>query len=233
MAGLFGPADAPNTATAKVSMKAPTRVPVMQFALSAETRRRVQHVANSRCIETNEPRLAKLLKARMDKAAILGFDTHADQMLQPKMVGSLAAAREFLLDIHRKLRPAAKSDLEALRALKKRDVVGDGDENVVVNSWDGAFYARKLKEELFTIDTEEVRKHFPMEHVKKAIFSIYQRLLGVSFTRISAADAGTALWHEEVDLYVIVALVFRLHRPSCSRSIFFLFFFLLHRYAND
>ena len=198
LASLFG-SDAP-TATAKVSMKAPTRVPVMQFARSAETRRRVQHVADSRCIETNEPRLANLLKARMDKAALLGFETHADQMLQPKMVGSLPAAREFLLDIHRKLRPAAKRDLEALRSLKKRDV--GGDEHVVVNSWDGAFYARQLKEELFTIDTEEVRKYFPMEHVKKAIFSIYQRLLGVSFTRIPASDAGAALWHEEVDLYV-------------------------------
>jgi Zn-dependent oligopeptidase len=196
---------------AKISMKAPTRVPVMQFAKSAAIRRQVQHVANSRCVPDNEHRLHKLVDARMTKAKLLGYSSHAEQMLQDKMVGSLDAAKNFLLDIHNKLRPAAAQDLQALSRTKATCLLANQtgnsdieDSALQVNSWDGAYYARLLKDDLFDMDSEKIREFFPMEHVKSAIFRVYQRLLGVRFKQVEREVAGRALWHEEVELFEVI-----------------------------
>jgi len=189
-----------------VSMKAPTRVPVMQYAESEECRRRVQRTANLRCVAENEPRLAKLVAARMAKAALLGHSCHAEQVLQQKMVGSLAAAKKFLLDIHAKLQPAAATDRQALEELKAERTTATEDgasRTSPLCSWDGAYYARILKERRLALDPEKVREFFPMKHVQEAIFRVYQRMLGVTFSKVSPEAAGDAIWHEEVDLYSV------------------------------
>ena len=58
-----------------------------------------------------------------------------------------------------------------------------------------------MKEKSLELNSEEIRKYFPLEHVKSSIFEIYQGLLNVEFVKL---EQGTNIcWHEEVELYEV------------------------------
>ena len=78
---------------------------------------------------------------------MLGHDSHCDFILQEKMIGTQAAAREFLLDIHTRLAPLAKEELAALVALKQKDESAAAADKGVIHGWDTAYYSRILKED--------------------------------------------------------------------------------------
>jgi Zn-dependent oligopeptidase len=183
----------------KVSMKAPIRIPVMQYAKNAKTRKKVKEVADSRCLKENSALLREILDLRMNRAKMLGYETHADYVLKQKMVGSLPAAREFLMDIHTKLAPLREADFAALKGVKQADDLAE--EKSVLHSWDISYYSRILKEQSLQLDSEKIRKFFPLEHVKSSIFEIYQDLLSVKFVKL---EQGTNVcWHDEVELYEV------------------------------
>jgi Zn-dependent oligopeptidase len=195
----------------EVSMKVPSRIPVLEYAQSAETRKRVSAVANARCQTENRPLLSEILKLRMEKSKLLGYDTHAAYMLKQKMVGTLEDAKAFLQDIHTKLKPLRAEETELLLAKKRAEQASSGNnggDSVRLNSWDMSYYSRMAKEDM-QIDSEKVREFFPLEHVKSAIFAVYQDLLGVQFEKLSgkegtaAAATATPVWHEEVELYEV------------------------------
>ena len=163
-------------------MKAPLYTPVMQHAKLAETRKKLKKVANSRCMNDNEPLLREILRLRMTKAKVLGFESHSDFILKQKMVKTQDNARAFLLDIFESLEPRLLDDLKLLLNKKQCDVREvDGNEAIRLNSWDIPYYSRICKEEKFKIDSERIREYFPLEHVKSAIFNIYVEFLSVRF----------------------------------------------------
>jgi len=135
----------------------------------------------------------------MNKAKMLGHDSHCDFILQEKMIGTQAAAREFLLDIHTRLAPLAKEELAALVALKQKDESAAAADKGVIHGWDTAYYSRILKEDTLGLDTEKIREYFPLGHVKTAIFGIYQEMLHVRFEKVE----GGNVWHPEVELYQV------------------------------
>ena len=187
----------------EISMKAPLYTPVMQHAKLAETRKKVKNVANSRCMNDNEPLLREILRLRMTKAKVLGFESHSDFILKQKMVKTQDNARAFLLDIFESLKPRLLDDLKLLLNQKQCDVREvDDNEAIKLNSWDIPYYSRICKEEKFKIDSERIREYFPLEHVQSAIFNIYEEFLSVRFIKIPT-EINNA-WHESVEMYEVI-----------------------------
>jgi thimet oligopeptidase len=56
------------------------------------------------------------------KAALLGFPTHADFVLDMRMAKSQKRVAEFLKDLAEKLQPLKKSEMELFLQYKKQDV---------------------------------------------------------------------------------------------------------------
>ena len=197
----------------EVSMKAPTRIPVMQYAVNSDTRKKTKLISDKRCMQNNGPLLEEILQLRMDKAKLLGFENHAEYMLKEKMVGNLQNAKKFLMDIHKKIRSSRDSNIRRLSDRKKADLdmtetlatssMEEEEEEGGLNPWDIHYYERLIKEETLNIDSERVREYFPMEHTKENIFSIYQEFLGVKYKKLTDDSAQAVCWHDEVDLYEV------------------------------
>ena len=186
----------------EISMKAPVRIPVMQYASKPATRKAVKKAADRRCVDTNEKLLESILKLRMEKANILGFKSHADFILKQKMIKTQENARKFLMDVFEKLKPLLQADIDLLLSEKKNDAnVIDKDDRSSLKSWDIPYYSRIYKEKNFNLDSERIREYFPLEHVQKAIFEIYQDFLSVKFERVIENDN---VWHESVEMYEVI-----------------------------
>ena len=46
------------------------------------------------------------------------------------------------------------------------------------------YYGNLIQKTDYNLDTEELKKYFPLETVMEGMLDIYQRLLGLKFTKI-------------------------------------------------
>ncbi|HEY5096309.1 MAG TPA: M3 family metallopeptidase [Candidatus Eremiobacteraceae bacterium] len=142
----------------------------------------------------NVTRLEQAVALRYKIARTLGFGQWATYQLAAKMAKSPARVQKFLAQIDSTLLPAARAERARLAELKK----ADGDLTPFA-SWDTPYYETKLIKTRYAVDDSIVRQYFPVDHVISGVFSIYEKLLGVTFTQLPAPDA----WAPDVREYVI------------------------------
>eukprot|EP01064_Diplonema_japonicum_P012038 TRINITY_DN19511_c0_g1_i1.p1 TRINITY_DN19511_c0_g1~~TRINITY_DN19511_c0_g1_i1.p1 ORF type:complete len:653 (+),score=199.56 TRINITY_DN19511_c0_g1_i1:31-1989(+) len=171
------------------SIKAPVRLPIMQQAHSSETRRTMQLAASSACKLVNGPLLDKILLNRNKAAKAAGFPNHAEYILRTKTAGNLHTASSFCYDMLNRM----KVKLEEERAVLKKHNGGKD-----VETWDVPYLAEKIRKEE-GIDTEALKKYFPLKQTLNRILGIYADLLGL----IIAEDTTLPRWCDDVLVYTL------------------------------
>ncbi len=140
----------------------------------------------------NSQVMADILALRAKKSKLLGFDNYAQVSLSRKMADSAEQVEGFLRDLAEKATPAAKRDLDQLKA----EASSQGIESI--EPWDTAYLAEKVKQAKFNLSQEEIRPYFPLPKVIDGLFSIVNKLFGVR--AVEQSDKVT-LWHEDVHFY--------------------------------
>eukprot|EP00804_Cyclotella_cryptica_P009207 CCRYP_019218-RA/>CCRYP_019218-RA protein AED:0.24 eAED:0.24 QI:77/1/1/1/0.33/0.25/4/1423/702 len=180
----------------KVSLKAPSTLPVLKFARNAETRRTVLEALSKKCQEENTPRFEQVLKLRHEAANILAtYPHHAAYQLAPKMASDVKCATEFLNECVSLYKPKLEREMKLLTDLKKELHPEEGG----LQAWDMEYYIREFKARCAGVDEASLRQYFPLEHVKGSILSIYEELLELKFVREIDAD----IWHSDVECYSV------------------------------
>ena len=128
--------------------------------------------------------LEQAVAVRDRLAHVLGFKTWAAYQLSNKMAQTPSNVDALLSQVDAKLLPKARREVSQLAALKRTQ----GDRTPFA-SWDYAYYENQLLKTKYAIDEQQIRRYFPIDHVISSVLGIYQRLLGVTFTEITPADA--------------------------------------------
>ncbi len=156
----------------------PSRQPLMSVLTDRETRRRLYEASINRAsVEPydNRPVAIEIARLRAERAALLGFPTHADLSFADQTAGSSAAVDELLGQL---VGPAMENS--ALEAEKlARLAAADG---VELAPWDWAFYSEKVKEQEYAVDTAALRPDFELDRVlHDGVFFAAERLYGLTF----------------------------------------------------
>ena len=142
----------------------------------------------------NTPLMDEILALRHEQATLLGYKNYAEVSLATKMADTADEVEAFLLDLNARARPRALSELSELGSLAaRRDGVAE------LQPWDSAYYSEKLKEETLTFSEEELRPYFPAPQVIRGMFSLVERLYGVTIRGVD----GVATWHPDVTTYAL------------------------------
>ena len=176
-----------------VTTEYPDYFPVLSYADAESTRKALYLAFMARAYPENQKVLEKLLALRSEYASILGFPDWAEYMAEDKMVKSEKAIAEFIDKVAAISRPRMDTDLKDMLARKKKDVP-DAD---AIHEWDRMYYTKKIQNERFGVDSQEVRKYFDFEKVKAGLLQVTQDLFGLKFA--PAADAKT--WADGVEAY--------------------------------
>ncbi len=153
----------------------------------------------------NAPILEKVANLRRQAAQLLGYNNHAEYILEVKMAKTPKAVMDFLTDLETKLRPLGEAEKKTLLALKKDecDARGWGFDGELY-LWDRTYYERLHLEKTLALDDDEVKKYFPVAKVIPTILNMYQELLSVSFVAVPKTDeAGGKTWHDEAEAYAV------------------------------
>lgn len=174
----------------------PSYIPFMTYADNRELRRKMSIAFGKKGFQDNENNNEKIVleivNLRHQRANLLGYNTHADFVLEERMAENPNTVIEFSNNLLEKAKPAALREFKNLTNYAKKL---DGIEEL--QKWDGAYYAEKLKKELFDLDQEALKPYFKLENVIDGVFTIANKLFDLKFEETSKVEK----YHEDVKTY--------------------------------
>jgi peptidyl-dipeptidase Dcp len=141
----------------------------------------------------NEAVVLRIVKLRFSRAQLLGYNTHADFILEERMAENPQKAQSFLQDLLKNALPAAKREFKELKSFAKFDGIND------FQIWDAAFYTDKLKKQRFNLDDEILKPYFKLKNVLQGVFDIAKKLYGLQFKEINTIDT----YHQDVQTFKV------------------------------
>ncbi len=179
-----------------ITLDYPSYIPFITYAKNRELRKKLSLAFGSKGFHNddldNQEIVLKIANLRHQRAALLGYSSHAHYILEERMAESPDKVFAFLNNILEKAKPAAQREFKQLASFAK-DL--DGIENL--QKWDGAYYSEKLKQKLFDLDDEKLKPYFKLENVIDGVFKIATKLFDLHFEETNDVDK----YHKEVKTY--------------------------------
>lgn len=176
----------------------PSYVPFVTYADNRELRKTISIAAGKKGYQANENNneeiVLKITKLRFQRAQLLGYETHAHFVLEERMAQKPVKVNEFLDDLLIKAKPAAIDEFQELTSF-----ANETDGIAVLEKWDGAYYAEKLKQKKFQLDDEQLKPYFKLENVLEGAFEIAGKLFGLHFNEVQTIDK----YHKDVQTFEV------------------------------
>lgn len=181
-----------------ITLKAPSMWPFLQYADRRDLREKVFRAANRRGFNGNQydnrDIVRQIANLRLERAKVLGYDTHAHFVLEEQMAGSPKKVMEFLKELLHAARPKALQDLEEVQQLAL-----ETGGNHPIEFWDWYYYAEKMRKARFDFDQELLRPYFELNAMVKGVFELAGRLWGLRFV----PNPDIPVYHPEVTAYEV------------------------------
>ncbi len=180
------------------TLHAPSRLPLLQYAQNRELRKKMYEGYINLATEgenDNRPVINKIMQARTKKAALLGFDNYAAYMTDKVMAKTPQAAKELLMKIWGPAIKQVKKEVSEMQAIVKEE-----GGKFKIEPWDYYYYAEKVRQKKYALDEDEVRQYFAVDNVVNGIFTMANRLYGVTFRELPNAPK----YHPEVKVYEVL-----------------------------
>ena len=179
----------------------PSWEPFLKFADNRELREKLYRGMFDRCNNGNENDnnviVEKLVKLRIEKANLLGYNTFADYVLEDRMAKTPDNVMGFLNNIWEYALPQAKKEAAELTVLAKKET---NNGSFKLESWDWWYYAEKLRKEKYDLNEEELKPYFECENVRDGLFDVVNKLYGLTFKRLENAP----IYQEDVQVYSVI-----------------------------
>jgi len=129
--------------------------------------------------------ILKLMGLRIEKAKLLGYETPADFILADKMAGNPETVDVFLAGLMKPAVAKAKEEIADMQAIMDEDIkAGLLPEGSVIEPWDWAYYAERVRKAKYALDEELTKPYFKMENVRHGVFNTAHRLFGLNFEQL-------------------------------------------------
>ncbi len=173
----------------------PSFGPFLQYANNRKHRESLWRAFSSRSWKgefDNSDNIKSIISLRKERAELLGYDTHADYVLEERMAKSSKTVFEFLDKLKAAYKPAAEKDLLTLREFAQKEHGLDE-----LQPWDIGYYSEKLKQKLFEFTSEDFRPYYQLDKVLGGCFNHFSKLFGLKFVQSDKYP----VWHKDVKVF--------------------------------
>ncbi len=143
----------------------------------------------------NKAILEEVVQLRVEKANLLGYETHADLILENAMAKKPEAVLKFMDQLWNPVLDMAKAERKAMADFMKKDGVKG-----VFNGSDWRHYVEKVRKERYDFDEEEMRPYFEFNAVKNGAFELATKLFGLTFKELKDIPK----WHEDQQVFEVL-----------------------------
>ena len=201
------------------TLQAPSYTPFLTYSARRELRKKMYLAYNTLCTHANENNnvaiVGKIVNLHREMAQLLGYDTYADYALTRRMAEKKENVYQLLDQLIEAYMPTAQKEVEEVINLN------DNDNREGFMPWDFSYYANKLKEQRFNINSEMLRPYFELSNVKKGVFGLATRLYGITFI----PNRDVPVYHPDVEVFDVkdkdgtfLALLYCDFHPRASKK---------------
>ncbi|KAI3841310.1 hypothetical protein MKW98_007791 [Papaver atlanticum] len=142
----------------------------------------------------NSPIIDQILKLRLEKAKLLGYNNYAEVSMAMKMA-TVDKAKQLLEKIRTAAWNAAVQDMEDLKNFSQEQGAMEAND---LTDWDISFWSERLRESKYDINEEELRPYFSLPKVMNGLFGLAKTLFEID---IEAANGLAPVWNDDVRFY--------------------------------
>ena len=183
------------------TLQAPSYIPFLTYSARRELREKMFRAYNTLCTHDNENNnvaiVGKIVNLHREMAQLLGYDTYADYALTRRMAEKKENVYQLLNQLIDAYLPSAKKEVEEVEKVYNEQLHDNKDGFM---PWDFSYYANKLKEERFNINSEMLRPYFELSNVKKGVFGLATKLYGITFRPNTEAP----VYHPDVEVFDVL-----------------------------
>ena len=202
------------------TLQAPSYMPFLTYSAKRELREKMYLAYHTLCTHPNDNNntdiVRKIVNLRREMAQMLGYDTYADYALAHRMAEKPQAVYDLLNQLIDAYMPTAQAEVKAVEDLCHQTL------NLQpFMPWDFPYYANKLKESRYNLNSEMLRPYFQLAKVKEGVFGLAHRLYGVTFRR----NHEVPVYHPDVEVYDVMdkddsplALLYADFHPRTSKK---------------
>ncbi|KAF5778773.1 putative oligopeptidase A [Helianthus annuus] len=182
-----------------ITLDGPSFMSVMQHAKNRALREEIYRAYITRASSgdlDNTPVIEQILKLRLAKAKLLGYNNYAELSMATKMA-TVDKAEELLEKLRSASWDAAVQDMEELKQFARSQGAPEADE---LAHWDITFWSERLRESKYEINEEELRPYFSLPKVMDGLFNLVKMLFDID---VVPADGLAPVWNSDVKFYCI------------------------------
>ncbi|KAB5526543.1 hypothetical protein DKX38_020390 [Salix brachista] len=182
-----------------ITLDAPSFMSVMQHARNRGLREEIYRAYVTRASSgdlNNTAIIDEILKLRLEKAKLLGYNNYAEVSMATKMA-TVEKAEELLEKLRKASWDAAVQDMEDLKIFSKNQGAMEAND---LTHWDTGFWAERLRESKYDINEEELRPFFSLPKVMDGLFNLAKTIFGID---IELADGLAPVWNSDVKFYCV------------------------------
>jgi len=142
----------------------------------------------------NKAILKEMVNLRLEKANILGYDTHADYVLAERMLDTPDKVYDLLGKVWPAALKAAKEERDRMKAMAE----AEGKDHDIM-PWDWWYYAEKIKKRDYNLDESEIRPYLKVDNVINGTFILAEKLFGLQFEE----QDNIPQYHPDVRTYTV------------------------------
>ncbi len=176
----------------------PSLIPFLQYSEKRELREKMFNGYIQRGDYNdeldNKENMVKMANLRLQKANLLGYETHAHFVLEE----SMASTPDKVYDLLHKLWVPALALAKKERGVMQKMIDTEGG-NITLQAWDWWYYAEKVKKANYDLDQEQLRPYFELENVRKGAFFVAEKLYGITFEK----RTDIPVYHPDVETFEV------------------------------
>lgn len=172
--------------------------PFMTYSERRDLRERMwlayTHCSNQNNQHDNKQIAESIAGLRAERAALMGYQTHADFVLDDRMAETPAQVNQLLDSIWAPAKIRVREEAEILQA----NIQSAGG-NFQLASWDWWHFSEKERSARFDLDAESLKPYFELERVRDGAFQVATNLYGITFHEVTDLD----LYHPSVKAFEV------------------------------
>ncbi len=144
----------------------------------------------------NKQIIADILRLRRERVALQGYDNYGQWRLQDRM----AKSPENAMALMEAVWPAAIARV-AEEVADMQAVADRNDQRIRIEPWDYRYYAEKVRQEKYQLDSDEVKEYLQLDNLIEALFYVAGRVFDLNF--VPVPDGTVPVFHPQVRVWEV------------------------------
>ena len=144
----------------------------------------------------NNAVISEIVKLRDERVGLLGYDNYAQWRLENRMAGTPERALELMEAVW----PAALARVEE-EVADMQSIADSEGADITIAPWDYRFYAEKVRQAKYDLDSDEVKQYLQLGKLTEAMFYVAGELFDYKFTPVP--EGSVSVFHEDVTVYEV------------------------------